>query len=906
MKTRMNQNTAFALSAIATALMLASLPAHAADECGPGPTVTCTGAKPAGVTYVSPVNFTLTTTGSINAGTVGFDITGTGTAGISFTPGASISGNGGVDLVTNSGNISAILRNLSISGGLRATSTSGDIEIVRLANSSTPITAIGGGDITIRTGDEWGTLSNQTSGRITVDSSSGTGATYILNRSGESGQSSSIQGLDATVGAGGLVVDVLGLGPVEGGLSPIGAINGQSSLTGGIVLRGVGAAEINLEREGFFYVPPNFGNGGEIKLDTEYARMSGAFDASQLQGGLTVNVGFGGAWEIGQNLVLSPTDDLVRVGAGGFLHSPIYTANGLPFETFAIDFGGGSDNRLEIAQGGFLLIGTLQDPGSPDIPGLITVVGRGSYEAEVRFQNLQTFVNDGDIWFGTSVLQDGTYAGLFPEQMIRYQGTDQVADDMLVMPGTTFIGSPTGRLYMDADLNALGSPQAACSSALRAANGNLPVADCISMENGRVEGTVLIAMTPTSAGGRGAFNPEGNVIIDMSDGNGGPGSGGGLAEGAVVGFAPESRFYNPALGGIIDNGLFSYQLFYDENTTQIKLIGVPSAGAFHQPIIANAAQSAWRTANGSFFDRQADLRDTLRASSIQDHGVWLRTSYDDGERQSRHVFSIPAGDITYDNTHDLQTSAVTLGVDAIRGGSGDGRWLVGAMLGYVRTDIEYAKDWTDTAAMNGMMAGLYGSWVSGPMFIDGTLSGTWTRLVQDMPQAELFRDRNLSSDIETRGAQVEAGWRFDLGVVRVEPLLSATWSQTSMDDIKVPEADPIGPGNQIMFEDTTSTRVGGGLRGSTQFPIFGNVQLGLSLTGRFMSETDGEAKAAIGNLNPVSPEVVDTWDGTFSEFIGGVTLANSTGRVSGVLNVGLRSGDDYSAVSGSFGFRYQW
>ena len=86
----------------------------------------------------------------------------------------------------------------------------------------------------------------------------------------------------------------------------------------------------------------------------------------------------------------------------------------------------------------------------------------------------------------------------------------------------------------------------------------------------------------------------------------------------------------------------------------------------------------------------------------------------------------------------------------------------------------------------------------------------------------------------------------------------------------------------------------------------GDLQLGVSLTGRFMSELDGEAKAAIGNLNPISPEVVDTWDGTFSEVIAGLTLANSTGRVSGVLNVGLRSGEDYDATSGSFSFRYQW
>jgi len=350
----------------------------------------------------------------------------------------------------------------------------------------------------------------------------------------------------------------------------------------------------------------------------------------------------------------------------------------------------------------------------------------------------------------------------------------------------------------------------------------------------------------------------------------------------------------------------AYRMVYDEDAMQVLLVSLPSAGAFHQPVIANAAQSAWRTANASFFDRQADLRDTLRGSTINDHGVWLRTAYDDGERSPRHAVATAAGDTVYDNTHDLETSAVTLGVDLVRGGDADGHWLLGGVLGYIRTDIAYARLWSDTAAMNGMLAGLYGSYVDGPLFVDATFSGIWAQLDQDMPQGELFRGRGLTSDVKTQGLQLEAGWRMDLAGVRLEPLVNAHWSRTEIDEFKVPEDDSERPGNQVMFDDTTSSRIGAGLRGSRQFPVSGDLQLGVSLTGRFMSELDGEAKAAIGNLNPISPEVVDTWDGTFSEVIAGLTLANSIGRVSGVLNVGLRSGEDYDATSGSFSFRYQW
>jgi outer membrane autotransporter protein len=352
--------------------------------------------------------------------------------------------------------------------------------------------------------------------------------------------------------------------------------------------------------------------------------------------------------------------------------------------------------------------------------------------------------------------------------------------------------------------------------------------------------------------------------------------------------------------------MFLYQPFYDAELKQFKIVAVPSAGAFHQTLIANAAQSAWRTANGSFFDRQADLRDSLRRDQIDDHGVWIRVAHDAAEREVQQTFSIPSGDIVYDNTHDIDTDSVTLGVDFVRGGGNASHWVAGGMVGYVRTDMAYARFWTDTARMNGMMAGFYGSYVNGPLFVDAAVSGNWTRLVQDMPQAELFRGRPLSSEVETLGAQVEAGWRFDLGVAQVEPLVNAAWSQTEMDDFKVPEDDPARPGNQIMFDKTTSQRVGLGLRGSREFTLQNDVRLGVSLTGRVQEELDGEATAKIGNLNPISPEVRDEFDGSFSELIGGLTLTNRTGRVSGALNVGGKFGDDYEALSGSVSFRYQW
>ncbi len=906
-----------AMTAAVAMLYTAQASAQVDADCtgnNPG-TVTCTGVTTYanGVTHNATAgNLTVNVGENVTSfGSGGFNTTATGSNSVTMTKGNS--GNMLTPAATGT-TATTVIGASTENGDVSITTGTGTVQgVATTAQYGIRAHSSGSGDISITTGgavSQGGTAANP--GIAAIAAQSNGGEVLVTTNGNVTGRQYGI--LAATSGAGGVQIDVnsgiVSMSTTSGvGLAAIhataagdiainikaGSVNGGNGV--GILVDGGGTSTINLMQSPPVQLGPNVnpdplagnsgirgaaavvrGLGNSLVLNVSTAedfvsptRLAGRLDFSALTGTAELNIGDRSVWRIDTPLatasVFSNGADRVWIAAGGMAVIPA-PSNSVPL---VVDFSGGNDQLLN--------------------EGLIRIEGPRS---ELHFLGLERLVNVGIIDLGED-----------PCPTCFNKPDLEVPDDILMLPGTTLVGTEAGRIRLDTSLRAFEVLQDRCSPALRGTNGRLPVSDCIALHDGSIEGTVFLEITPDDAGGRGVYNPDGNVIVDLSDGNGGAGSGG-LADGAAVLIAPESPYYSPAFGGVLDNGMFIYRLIYDEIDTQVKLVSIPAAGAFHQPIIANAAQSAWRTANASFFDRQADLRDTLRASSIQDNGVWLRTAYDDGERTPSHTFRTPTGDAVYDNTHDLQTSAVTLGLDVLRGSDGNRRWLVGGMAGYVRTDVEYAQLWTDTAAMNGMMVGLYGSFIDGPLFVDAAISRIWAQLDQDMPQADLFRGRGLTTDIETTGAQVEAGWRFELGSVRVEPLLNASWTQTSVEDIKVSEGDPMLPGNQVMFDDTTSTRIGAGLRGSTQFPVFGSLQLGLSLTGRVMSERDGEAKARIGNLNPISPEVVDTWDGTFSEFIGGVTLANSTGRVSGVLNVGLRSGDDYSATSGSFGFRYQW
>ncbi len=664
----------------------------------------------------------------------------------------------------------------------------------------------------------------------------------------------------------------------------------------------------------------------------EYARLAGEIDLRNLTGGVTVNVGDYGFWNMGRargsrhsaNITdgNDPTPGLVAFGdgdvtlnvlEGGHLAIRAYAAQGdgvspsqvknLVEQPVVVELGGGTN---VVNNAGNLLVGSVRLQGSFSTAwgGVFSEnePARDNYEAEIRFEGLSTFNNSGNIWLGSGL--PSTFGETSPPGTPYQQAVfgsaiqDYWPDDILSMPGATFVGLEGSRLWLDFDNTSVAS-QPGCSAALRNEAGDLPAADCLNLQDGATEGRTEVILNLLAPSARGLFRDESVVIVDVS------GSGAGGAFGHFV-IGAESTSYSPAFGGIVDGGFLGYAIGYDETEQTFEITSLPTAGAYHQSLLASAAQAAWRQSSGAWFDRQADLRDTLGGRSGPGGGVWVRTAFDEVEREVTQVYASPAGtDFAFDNRHDISSSAVTIGLDFLSGGEAARHWVVGGTLGYLRSDIDFAN-WTNTAYLNGMSIGAYGSLVDGARFVDVALNSTWSRMHQDMPQAELDPvTARLSGNVESLGLQAEAGWRFGERALSVEPLLSASWVSTSVDEMFLPDANPDGPGNTAQFDDTDSLRFGLGARGRFETMI-GGLRLGASLMVRALQESEGEARVTILNPGQSNPEVQDAFDGTFTDVTGGLTLANSTGRVSGVLNIGTRSGDDYSATSASASFRYQW
>lgn len=680
--------------------------------------------------------------------------------------------------------------------------------------------------------------------------------------------------INATGGAGTLTIN---FAPVflPGGIDPEVALDtGDLSVTGEHFVLNIESVLTSTEPE-------------DLDWFSEHGAMLGALDLSDITDTAEITIRELNRWQATGSSLLSEGNSTVNIEEGGFLHTELAVGGNhvLPPATVdaptVIDFSTGNNS---LNNEGIIAVGSVQFTGGG---GLSEELQRNR-EGELRLLNLDTFNNAGDI-----------YLGLYTRSATTAPSTDFWPDDILSMEGATFNGLPGSRLFIDVNLNSAAS-QNSCSADLRDPDsGDLPTADCVNIKNGATQGQTGIVINELVPGDRGAYNPDGITLIDVA--------GGDSAAGHFV-IDPDSSGYSSQFGGIVDKGFFFYPLDYDPATQQHKLYGLPSGSAYQTTLLAHAAQGLWRSANGSLFERQTDVRAALPAQDDLQGNAWIRVNNESADREARPGVTAGGQTFTFNNDYTQDNLSLTIGRDFIVADNDHSAFVVGGMIGYGQADIHFDSS-SNTANLEGMMVGAYGSYFLGDFFVDALVSGNFLETDFDVPGLDLQPDSAiLSTDIATLGAQVEGGWAgLQFGRIGIEPLVGLSWVRAAIDDIEVPADDPIRIGANVQYDDDPASFRGSlGLRVSADNLTLLAPRAGVSFTARVIEEFDGEAKAAIENVGPVDAPVNSTLDGTFVRLNGGLSLANASGSVSGLLNVSGEFGDDYESVGLSAGFRYQW
>lgn len=556
-----------------------------------------------------------------------------------------------------------------------------------------------------------------------------------------------------------------------------------------------------------------------------------------------------------------------NIAVGGSLSVKQQTEN---VPAITMTFGAGDDT---FANAGVLLIGP-RSVGNPSRP---SDSPQDLNPAELRVTGLETFENSGLILLGGFVNQ------------VLDQGTDVWADDILSIDGADFVGSADSRIIMDVDLN--GGFQTACNAGLRDEVGDL-AADCVSIVGGSTSGSTLLTVNDVFSGARGAYNPEGIVLIDVA---------GGTSAAEHFMLDPSSTNYSSAFGGSIDKGMFVYPFVYDEAAQQHKLVSLAAAPAHEQPILAQAAVELLRLSTAGFFERQADTRASVNGGG----SVWLRGATSTVERDAVRSVSALGRSFDFDVGSEQDSFAVTGGMDLIATGEGSSSFVLGAMGGYANSDVKFSAT-GDTAQFDGLVGGVYASLVMESAFVDVIVSGAQLDMKNDIPALALFpAGAILRTDLRSVGGSIEAGWRFQASEsVFVEPLAGLSYVRTDFDDMEVPADDPTSEGNIVAFDDAESLRASLGARlGLDQ--DYGDFQARYSVLGRVWNEFEDGARATIRNPGS-DAAVTDEFSGTLTELGVAANLYSGNGMAAGFVSAGGRWADDYRALTASAGIRVRW
>ena len=544
-----------------------------------------------------------------------------------------------------------------------------------------------------------------------------------------------------------------------------------------------------------------------------------------------------------------------------------------------IDFGAGADT-LNNGVNGVIVAGEIQGAG-------VTAA------STLTLSNLETFTNNGRIVFGSNSAQvaTGQTAASFLSDggsAASHADAGGGINDKILAVGAVF-GGTTGTLVMDANL--WSDVQANC--------GALTAADCLQV--GSTTGTTnqAILINDNNAHALGAYNPNGIAIVVGSSAASAfhldPGS-----EWFVTGGTPQ---YGGATNVLDKPGLFFYDLAFDAATNRELLISAPKQTAFQFAQIGAVASDTWYTTTQTWFDRQADLRDTINGRANGGApGVWMKIVGDWSRRSSTDTLTLFNKTYTFNTGYNADTTAIIGGIDFLSQTDKDKAWVLGVQGGYVDTNVRFKASATRTNLTGGSV-GVYGSFVSGGLFVDGVINGNFLRAEWSLPgfivNPNLFQ---ASGDVTTWGGRVEAGYQMPLGASSFwEPVGSLSYGRSSFDNLAMPG----GAGNFLSTNNGDTFRGDLGLRiGTTAAYQYYKVKL--ALEGRVGDEFDG--KTTTNLVIPGGPNFINTNDisGVYGEVKGEANLFAMGNNLSAFLNAGVKWKTHYQDSTITLGFRYQW
>ncbi|MDQ0390701.1 autotransporter domain-containing protein [Labrys monachus] len=524
---------------------------------------------------------------------------------------------------------------------------------------------------------------------------------------------------------------------------------------------------------------------------------------------------------------------------------------------------------------------------------------QGAVAETTNFYGLETFVN-GD--------PDSEAAGLLTmidetSGQIAFDG----ARDVTYVSGV-FDGVGNSTVGLDTYLGKAGSTSDVLAIGGLDEDGNL------------IDGAVTLGQTALLIhdvnSGAGAFNLAGIEVVDVEDSSGVTYGKYDSSHTASFVISPESDDYSTEFGGVIDKGLFFYDLAVIGNDQY--LVGLPDTEAFQLPKLVTGAQSIWQETSSLWLGRQADLRSYLdgsqrgtpaskatgadpRQPASAMPGVWVKMIGSWSSRNASNSFTAYGHTYHYDTGYRQDQYGFMAGIDFAKEGVGstDGTLLFGMLGGYVTSNLDFHSS-PNSADYTGESVGAYASYLNSGWFVDSLFKADFLSLTYKAPTLVSMGYSGQSTNARNLGFVLDAGYRMQMGTSGfIEPSATLNYVNTTIDKIA------FGDGTTADFGGNDSLRGGVGARLGLRAYDTAAYGVEASLTGRLWYEFEGDN--AVTLLNPGDPFVAtDKLKGLFGEAGVGLKVFGKDNGWSGFTDASALFGEKYVAASVKAGLRYQW
>ncbi|WP_334176022.1 autotransporter domain-containing protein, partial [Pseudoxanthobacter sp.] len=813
----------------------------------------------------------VTTSAAITAGATGIAVAkSTGSGDISVQSNAGITALNGITAsgVAQNGNILiATAANTAVSAGasgITATKTAGGSGAVSVTTGSGSTIAAGGAGITA--------------------TNNGTGNTVAV----ATGTASTVRAGQTAITAGGAdsVTVVTGIGSFVRGDSL------QTGAGGAVAVTGASVATINIGANSVAS-GAGFGTSGAVISATSSSGTS----INIAGGALVTPWAFDGSSPANTDLVTAAGRTAITAQGGAAVVNNYGTVVG------RVGLSGSNDTFNNYSSNTWIVVGDNSFGGGYDTltnPGRIVTALQGGVAEQTSFGSLETFVNGAPAGGGSGLL---TMIDEVPGQLAF-----NAARDVTYTSGT-FTGTGNSTLGVDAYLGGLGSTADKLVIGGLDANGN-PISGTVASGSTKV----LVNDVSLTAG---SYNPMGILVAEAQNGSIGPFS---------FTIDPASTNYSTKLGGVIDKGLF----FYDMVTAPTPsggvgeyLVGVPGQQAFEFPSFITGAQTIWHETTGLWLDRQVDLRSyemnpSLAAPATGTNqagkgdlaggaattrptlgpGLWAKAVGSWMSRDSSSGYSILGNSYGFNTSYTQNTYGFIVGADFSREME-KGTWLFGMLGGYLNSSLDFNKSST-SGDYNGGTVGLYATYINGGLFVDTLMKVDILNLDYSAPSLGGFGQTSQTQNATSFGFHIDTGYRMPLkNGMFVEPVATVSYVNTDIGDFTGIGGATVQMNNSDSLRGALGARFGGRILNGDSY------WMEASAVGRLWYEFDGYNKATL--LTTGMPfSATDDFHGAFGEVGGNLNIFSKVNGWSGFVNGNVKFNGDFTSGTALTGVRYKW